>query len=277
MPGTGSSRKTAKQPYIQPANSPLDRPAMDIPSSPPPMAPPAHSSRKRGRRAYRSCLDSTPSTPKKSRAGSDVMGDSDREDAHDERESEDGSDVTYDFDFEDPTDDWEPDKITHLILSVVKVREEHDWLKDMIRLYTDTLQSTEAALQSTKAKLLTAEAKLDALRNILRESKDGGVTDSDLDAYDYLDSDREDAHDIDEDGDGTHEALIAYNYRDCELDNVLDYMFLFEVSQEERDRLKDTFRLTEDALHSTEAELHSTKDKLLTAEAKLDALTKILR
>src|ERR1700761_1799006 len=99
MPGTSSSRKTAKQPCIQPANSPLDRPAMDIPSSLPPMSPPAHSSRKRGRRVYRSCLDSAPSTPKKARAGSDVMGDSDREDMHDERESEDG-DVSDDFEFD---------------------------------------------------------------------------------------------------------------------------------------------------------------------------------
>ncbi|KAJ7200889.1 hypothetical protein GGX14DRAFT_400491 [Mycena pura] len=236
-----------------------------MPSSPPPMAPPAHSSRKRG---HHSCLDSAPSTPKKARAGSDVMamGDSDREDAHDERESEDG-DVTDDFDFEDPTGDWEPDKIIRLMLRVEKIREERNWLKDMIRLYTDGLQLAEAALQSTKAKLFTAEAKLDALRDILRESKDGGVTDSDSD--DYLDSDREDAHD--EDGDVTHEFEAPIAYRDWEpMGNVLDYMFLLEESREERDRLKDTFRLTEDALHSTEAELHSTKAKLLTAETKLD-------
>src|ERR1700761_6366219 len=105
-------------------------------------------------------------------------------------------------------DDWELDKITRLILRVVKVREEHDWLKDMIRLYMDSLQSVEAVLQSTKAKLLTAEAKLDALRDILHESKDGDVgTDSASDSDDYLDSDREDAHD--EDGKVTHEAPIG--------------------------------------------------------------------
>ncbi|KAJ7223202.1 hypothetical protein GGX14DRAFT_557779 [Mycena pura] len=264
--------KTAKQPRIQPANSPLDRPAM--PSSPPPMAPPAHSSRKRG---HHSCLDSAPSTPKKARAGSDVMamGDSDREDAHDERESEDG-DVTDDFDFEDPTGDWEPDKIIRLMLRVEKIREERNWLKDMIRLYTDGLQLAEAALQSTKAKLFTAEAKLDALRDILRESKDGGVTDSDSD--DYLDSDREDAT-MRMATSLTNSKPPLVSYRDWEpMGNVLDYMFLLEESREERDRLKDTFRLTEDALHSTEAELHSTKAKLLTAETKLEALAKeILR
>jgi hypothetical protein len=103
---------------------------MDIPSSPPPMAPPAHSSRKRGRPLYSSCLASSPGTPKKARAelkmppnspvkleilssprsslaralyepegyleDGDVTGylDSDRgEDARDKRESKDG-DVT---------------------------------------------------------------------------------------------------------------------------------------------------------------------------------------
>jgi hypothetical protein len=68
---------------------------------------------------------------------------------------------------------------------------------------------------------------------------------------------------------------VAYN-RDWEPGNVLDCMFLLEESREERDRLKDTFRLIEVALHSTEAELHSTKAKLLTAEAKLDALTLVI-
>jgi hypothetical protein len=216
------------------------------------------------------------------------------EDAHFEHESEDG-DVTDEASTgtgapkgtylpcltdsiprvdESPDCDSEPDKIFNLMWRVEKVREKRDWLKDTIRFYTDGLQSAEAVLQSTKAKLLTAEAKLDALRDVLRKSEDDGVTD--LDSNDYLDSDREDAHDEAPIGVCQSVRVDESPYRDWEPNNYLEYLLLLEEGREERDQLKDTLRLIEDALHSKEAEVRSTEAKLLTTEAKLDVVRDII-
>src|ERR1700761_23182 len=175
---------------------------------------------------------------------------------------------------ESPHCDSEPDKIFNLMWRVEKVREKRDWLKDTIRFYTDGLQSAEAVLQSTKAKLLTAEAKLDALRDVLRKSEDDGVTD--LDSNDYLDSDREDAHDEAPIGVCQSVRVDESPSRDWEPNNVVECLLLLEEGREERDQLKDTLRLIEDALHAKEAEVRSTEAKLLTTEAKLDVVRDII-